>query len=360
MAKTFTFSLDSFQITDTRSLHNDTDYVTFTLLVTPQGGTGTPQTLTKSMGDVNNGNHVVNLSFPNIVVDPTDSVTFNYIIANQGNAPSQFLGLLKTASTSLLTTLGTDVGDALGSLISDPDLGDQGKSFFQWLAEQIVGVIFANCDGPVAAEQVSYKFPDLVAKTANGTFTRTTLHPGTNSARGCGGNSLYYVSWHMLDQSVVVTVPNQGAGSRRRLGYKRRQSRPGGGSRSGASGNRPRGTTPEPYRRNVGVQGQHGGLYPNKSGPVTRATREGSRDFGGWRRGGDSNSRYPLRYARFRGGCDRPLCHLSEVTIVPFEPLDPLFDRLRSHTPDGHERVLSGRRVGGQRDFVGPHDLRPG
>jgi hypothetical protein len=208
MAKTFTFSLDSFQITDTRSLHNDTDYVTFTLLVTPQGATGTPQTLTKSMGDVNNGDHLVNLSFPNIVVNPTDSVTFNYIIANQGNAPSQFLGLLKTASTSLLTTLGTDVGDALGSLISDPDLGDEGKSFFQWLAEQIVGVIFANCDGPVAAEQVSYKFPDLVAKTANGTFTRTTLHPGTNSARGCGGNSLYYVSWHMLDQSVVVTVPN--------------------------------------------------------------------------------------------------------------------------------------------------------
>ncbi len=31
----------------------------------------------------------------------------------------------------------------------------------------------------------------------------------------------------------------------------------------------------------------------------------------GWRRGGDSNSRYPHRYSRFRGGRDRPLCHLS-------------------------------------------------
>jgi hypothetical protein len=208
MSKTFTFSLDSFQITDTRSLHNDTDYVTFALLVTPQGGTGTPQVLTKSMGDVNNGNHPVNLSFPNIVVNPTDTATFNYIIANKGNAPSQFLGLLKTAGINLLTTLGTDAGDALGSLISVPDLGKAGKPFFEWLAGEIVGIIFANCDGAVAAEQVSYTFPALVAKTANGTFNHTTPHPGTNSSRGCGGNSFYYVTWHMLDQSVVVPVPN--------------------------------------------------------------------------------------------------------------------------------------------------------
>jgi hypothetical protein len=208
MSKTFTFSLDSFQITDTRSLHNDTDYLTFTLLVTPQGGKGTPQVLTKSMGDVNNGNHLVNLSFPNVVVNPTDTVTFNYIIANKGNAPSTFLGLLKTAGINLLTTAGVDLGDSLGSLISLPDLGNLGKPFIQWLAEQIVGVIFANCDGPVAAEQVSYTFPALVAKTANGTFNHTTQHPGTNSSRGCGGNSFYYVTWHMLDQGVVVPVPN--------------------------------------------------------------------------------------------------------------------------------------------------------
>jgi site-specific DNA recombinase len=34
-----------------------------------------------------------------------------------------------------------------------------------------------------------------------------------------------------------------------------------------------------------------------------------------WRRGGDSNSRYPSRYSRFRGGRDRPLCHLSALRI---------------------------------------------
>ena len=30
-----------------------------------------------------------------------------------------------------------------------------------------------------------------------------------------------------------------------------------------------------------------------------------------WRRGRDSNPRYPLRYVRFRGGSFQPLTHLS-------------------------------------------------
>src|ERR1700679_909707 len=32
-----------------------------------------------------------------------------------------------------------------------------------------------------------------------------------------------------------------------------------------------------------------------------------------WRRGGDSNPRYPLRYVRFRGGSFQPLTHLSAL-----------------------------------------------
>jgi hypothetical protein len=73
MATQFTFTLDSFQITDTRPLHKDTDYVSFTLVVNPQGGKGKPQRLKKSMGDLNNGTFPVNLSFPNVTVNPTDA-----------------------------------------------------------------------------------------------------------------------------------------------------------------------------------------------------------------------------------------------------------------------------------------------
>ena len=32
-----------------------------------------------------------------------------------------------------------------------------------------------------------------------------------------------------------------------------------------------------------------------------------------WRRGRDSNPRYPSRHARFQGGCIQPLCHLSDI-----------------------------------------------
>ena len=38
-----------------------------------------------------------------------------------------------------------------------------------------------------------------------------------------------------------------------------------------------------------------------------------------WRRGRDSNPRYPLRYVRFRGGSFQPLTHLSAPdTILPY------------------------------------------
>src|SRR5579863_1344085 len=34
-----------------------------------------------------------------------------------------------------------------------------------------------------------------------------------------------------------------------------------------------------------------------------------------WRRGRDSNPRYPLRYVRFRGGSFQPLTHLSGLQL---------------------------------------------
>ncbi|MEJ0064078.1 MAG: hypothetical protein WDM85_00595, partial [Caulobacteraceae bacterium] len=50
-----TFTMDSFGISNTRSLHNDTDYVFLSVTV----GANDPVFVQKSMGDVNNGNHSV-------------------------------------------------------------------------------------------------------------------------------------------------------------------------------------------------------------------------------------------------------------------------------------------------------------
>src|SRR5215831_12054073 len=114
MAQMFTFTIENFRITDTRSRHNDTDFVSFTLLVKSSAGTGTPKTLTKSMGDVNNGTHTVNLTFSNIAVQPTDTIVLNYLIVNAGHKnPSQVVSGLESAGTKLATAGATALGGPL-------------------------------------------------------------------------------------------------------------------------------------------------------------------------------------------------------------------------------------------------------
>ena len=63
---------------------------------------------------------------------------------------------------------------------------------------------------------------------------------------------------------------------------------------------------------------------------------------GRWRRGRDSNPRYPSRYGRFRGGSFQPLTHLSarenEQTLIV--TLHSFFSKERLHhlhaTPGQH------------------------
>ena len=196
MAQIFTFSLDSFRITDTRSRHNDTDYVSFTLLVKSANGTGTPKTLTKSMGDVNNGTHKVGLTFSGIPVNPTDTVVLNYLIVNAGHGnPSQVVSGLESAGTKLATAGATALGGAVGSVI--PGFGTILGAAVGFLASEVTNLLNADCDGGVAAEQTTMTFNDMMTKTAKGTFIQTTKHPGTDSAHGCGGNSMYFVTWGM-------------------------------------------------------------------------------------------------------------------------------------------------------------------
>ena len=63
----------------------------------------------------------------------------------------------------------------------------------------MVGLITADCDGPVAAEQAAYKGIDLwhQTQTSSRSFTHSTYHPGLDSAAGCGSNSQYSVTWRI-------------------------------------------------------------------------------------------------------------------------------------------------------------------
>ena len=209
--QTITFSLDSFRITDTRSRHNDTDYVSFTLLVRDANGHGTPQTLKKAMGDVNNGTHTVGLSFPNVAVPANGSVVFNYLIVNSGHqSESDVYKALETAGGSLAEKGLVAGGTALGTAIL-PGLGTILGAIGGWLAGEIKSILTANCDGPVAAEQVTMTYAQIMQDTANGPYSKETKHPGTDSATGCGSNSMYYVDWHVVHgikkQLPIVAKP---------------------------------------------------------------------------------------------------------------------------------------------------------
>ena len=203
----FTFTLDSFKITNTRSAHKDTDYVSFTLLVKSATGLGTPQTLTKSMGDVDNGTHAVGLRFSNVILNASDTVTLNYLIVNTGEKNGdQIKTALESAGAGLATkgatTGGAVIGGMIGTVIPIPLLGTLFGALagagVTWLAGKIEGWLHANCDGMVAAGQETLVYKDMVTRTDKGSFSETTKHPGSDSPEGCFSNSMYYVTWSMM------------------------------------------------------------------------------------------------------------------------------------------------------------------
>jgi hypothetical protein len=202
----FTFSLDSFRITNTRARHDDTDYAAITLQLKTANSATAPQTLSKKIGDVNNGTHAVGLSFPNIHVDPSQTVVFNYTITNSGHNDESFVDqALEKVGTALaekgLAAGGTALGDAIlpGS---GPILGPAAS----WLGSEIGSILSANCDGVVAVEQITLTYADLVAWTASGTYSHETPQPGTDSATGCGSNSMYYVDWSIAKTTVPAVA----------------------------------------------------------------------------------------------------------------------------------------------------------
>jgi hypothetical protein len=57
-------------------------------------------------------------------------------------------------------------------------------------------ILFANCDGPVAAGVHVFTGAELTSMTTGGkAVTQTDHNPGTDSPHGCGGNSNYFVTW---------------------------------------------------------------------------------------------------------------------------------------------------------------------
>jgi hypothetical protein len=200
----YTFGLDSFRITNTRSRHEDTDYVSISLAV----GSAPPMTKTKAMGNLNNGTFKVGLTFDNVSVGNNVPVVITYAIVNNGHGSQADVEkslekagtqLAQKAAEAAAKAIGAEIGTALGASIGTaavPVVGTALGAVAGWLVGQIGGVLFANCDGPVAAGVHVFTGADLASKTSGGrVLTETDHNPGTDSPTGCGSNSDYFVTW---------------------------------------------------------------------------------------------------------------------------------------------------------------------
>jgi hypothetical protein len=200
----YTFTLDSFRITDTRSLHKDTDYVSVSLAI----GSAPPVTKTKAMGDLNNGTFNVGLSFDNVALVNNEAVVFTYTIVNNGHGSQVAVEksleqagtqLAQKAAEAAAKAVGAEVGTLLGASIGTaavPVVGTALGAIGGWLVGEIGSLLFANCDGPVAAGVHVFTGADLASRIQEAqALTQTDHNPGIDSPHGCGGNSNYFVTW---------------------------------------------------------------------------------------------------------------------------------------------------------------------
>ena len=198
-----TVGLDSFAITDTRSRHSDTDFVTVSVAV----GSQTPQSQTRSLGDLNNGNYPLNMHF-HVSLLPTDIVVLTYAMVNNGHtAPGTveqslekgIQGLASTGAQIAAKEASTAIGTALGASIGTaalPVIGTALGALSGFLVGGVFGLIFADCDGPVAAGVHALTGAQIQAAIAGGHgLTHIDDHPGVDSSDGCGSNSHYTVTW---------------------------------------------------------------------------------------------------------------------------------------------------------------------
>jgi hypothetical protein len=214
------FSLDNFIISNTRSLRNDTDYVTISVTV----GNNAAITKTQAMGDVGNGTHAVGLAVAaNIPTDVPTPVVFSYVIMNNGNSnhaavqkgvEATLAQLGKEGAAAVAKEIAQPIGNAIGATIGAsigtavvPIVGTALGALAGWLTSEIGGVLFANCDGIVATAIRAFVSTDLLAKTNNGgTIREGVEHSGTDSASGCGANSKYATNTTISSTAAITPV----------------------------------------------------------------------------------------------------------------------------------------------------------
>jgi hypothetical protein len=196
----FTFKLDSFEITQTRSAHTDTDYVCLT--VQTSTFPNNVHTITSpNLGNLNNGTFNVNVRLEGLTIYPDSPVIFNYLIFNSGT-------FTELAVANTLQAIGKE-------LISDPNLTNNNSALIYVegkYAQQLSLLTKAgSCDGLVAAEQNSFTYEQMIQLIApTYSYGRPTVHNGGYNPKGCNSKpSQYITNWSMSEVVDVSSIVKQ-------------------------------------------------------------------------------------------------------------------------------------------------------
>jgi hypothetical protein len=186
----YNLTVDSFGITQTRSKHQDTNYIALTLKL---GMLEPMKPVVQSLGNVNNGTHAVtNVTYPGIDFSQDDTLAFNYVMVNAGSTNiDQVRAAMEVVGPAWVS----------GGGPAAPHLASANGIDTDYLVAQLVGIFRSPCDGIVAAEQNQLVFGQLPV-------FQQTPQPGTHSPSGCGNNSQYTVQWHI---APAIAMPDLGA-----------------------------------------------------------------------------------------------------------------------------------------------------
>jgi hypothetical protein len=217
---TYSFAVDSFVIHNTRSLRKDTDYISASVAVAGRPALKS----TQKLGDLGNGTYRTAINFKDVAVANNETAVFSYAIVNSGhtdpNAAEKTLEqavstLAEKGAQAAATAAGGAIGAALGASIGTavvPLIGTALGALAGWVVSSAGKLVFANCDGAVAAAVHTYTGAQLRAGTTQGRrLAGTDHHPGTDSPDGCGSNSNYDVNWSVLEGDITTVFELAGS-----------------------------------------------------------------------------------------------------------------------------------------------------
>ena len=172
------FEFQKFHITNTRAVHNDTDTVSLAL----RHGDEPARVLIKHMGDVNNGDHLVQLKIGPVTFPEAGLVSLVTTVLNSGHKDQASLdeGLTTAANQAIDLALDEIPGGVL----------------IEFLTHWLVNLFAVDCDGVVLGQRWTWSVGELKAHTdAHNPWIIEHAYHGTDSAVGCLGNSDYTGTW---------------------------------------------------------------------------------------------------------------------------------------------------------------------